>query len=102
MSDMLTDVWARIAQELTVPERQELHREMQRIIKCEVDRAVAREREACAKVAKRAMEDMKVAEHNPHPDDPYEEDKARGGWLTARAIWEDIRARAGEKVEVRR
>ena len=64
-----------------------------------ITEAVARERAACAKVAKRAMEDMKAAEHRPHPDDPYGEDKARGGWLTARAIWEDIRARTEEKTE---
>jgi len=55
--------------------------------------AVSAEREACREIARQEMLRLQEWEQHPHPDHPDEEEKARGGWMAARAIAEAIDAR---------
>jgi len=55
--------------------------------------AVRAEREACREIARQEMLRLQEWEQHPHPDNPDEEEKARGGWMAARAIAEAIDAR---------
>jgi len=66
-----------------------------------VAEAVAAEREACREIARQEMLRLQEWERRPHPDHPDEEEKARGGWMAARAIAEAIDARTGDREEVR-
>jgi hypothetical protein len=59
--------------------------------------AVAAEREACQEIARQEMLRLQEWERRPHPDHPDEEEKARGGWMAARAIAEAIDAGAGDR-----
>jgi len=61
-----------------------------------VAEAVRSERQACRKIARQEMLRLQEWEQHPHPDNPDEEEKARGGWMAARAIAEAIDARKCE------
>jgi len=63
-----------------------------------IDENVAAEREASREIARQEMLRLQEWEQHPHPDNPDEEEKARGGWMAARAIAEAIDARAGQEV----
>jgi len=58
-----------------------------------INTAVAAEREACAAICDAHALGLKAVERLPHPDDPDEPIKCRGGWLSAEQLAAAIRAR---------
>jgi len=87
MSPTLLEIARAMAEPLT------FRAKVRAMIDEEVRLAVAAEREACREIARQEMLRLQEWEQRPHPDHPDEEEKARGGWMAARAIAAAIRAR---------